>query len=86
MKSYKGHLIPDDLYYLILSYNDKTNWEWFLQKNLMKYIIKLLMVSQLIRLFTKNIKFINYLFGSMDSVCRYMRELQKILKEVMFKP
>ena len=41
------------------------------------------MVSQLIRLFTKNIKFINYLFGSMDSVCRYMRELQKILKEVL---
>ena len=29
MKSYKGHLLPDDLYYLILSYNDKTNWEWF---------------------------------------------------------
>ena len=35
MKSYKGHLIPDDLYYLILSYNDKTNREWFEDNDLL---------------------------------------------------
>ena len=35
MKSYKGHLLPDDLYYLILSYNDKTNWEWFEDNDLL---------------------------------------------------
>lgn len=34
MKSYKGHLIPDDLYYLILSYNDKTDWQWFKDNDL----------------------------------------------------
>ena len=34
MKKFKGHLLPDDLYYLILSYNDKTNWEWFKDNNL----------------------------------------------------
>ena len=35
MKSYKGHLLPDDLYYLILSYNDKTNWEQFEDNDLL---------------------------------------------------
>ena len=34
MKSYKGHLLPDDLYYLILSYNDKTDWQWFKDNDL----------------------------------------------------
>lgn len=34
MKNYKGYLIPDDLYYLILSYCGKTNWEWFKMNNL----------------------------------------------------
>lgn len=26
--------MPDDLYYLVLSYNDKTNWQWFKDNNL----------------------------------------------------
>lgn len=34
MKKFKGHLLPDDLYYLVLSYNDKTNWQWFKDNNL----------------------------------------------------
>lgn len=34
MKAFKGHLLPDDLYYLVLSYNDKTNWQWFKDNNL----------------------------------------------------
>lgn len=34
MKTFKGHLLPDDLYYLVLSYNDKTNWKWFKDNNL----------------------------------------------------
>ena len=34
MKAFKGHLLPDDLYYLVLSYNDKTNWKWFKDNNL----------------------------------------------------
>lgn len=34
MKKFKGHSLPDDLYYLILSYNDKTNWQWFKDNNL----------------------------------------------------
>lgn len=34
MKSYKGHLLPDDLYYLILSYNDKTDWQQFKDNDL----------------------------------------------------
>lgn len=34
MKKFKGHLLPDDLYYLVLSYNDKTNWKWFKDNNL----------------------------------------------------
>lgn len=29
MKAFKGHLLPDDLYYLVLSYNDKTNCQWY---------------------------------------------------------
>lgn len=34
MKKFKGHLLPDDLYYLVLSYNDKTNLKWFKDNNL----------------------------------------------------
>lgn len=34
MKTFKEHLLPDDLYYLVLSYNDKTNWKWFKDNNL----------------------------------------------------
>ena len=34
MKRFKGHLLPDDLFYLLLSYNDKTNWKWFKDNNL----------------------------------------------------
>ena len=34
MKAFKGHLLPDDLYYLVLSYNVKTNWKWFKDNNL----------------------------------------------------
>lgn len=34
MKAFKGHLLPDDLYYLVLSHNDKTNWKWFKDNNL----------------------------------------------------
>ena len=34
MKSFRGHLLPDDLFYLVLSYNDKTNWQWFKDNNL----------------------------------------------------
>lgn len=34
MKAFKGHLLPDDLYYLVLSYNNKTNWQWFKDNNL----------------------------------------------------
>lgn len=34
MKAFKGYLLPDDLYYLVLSYNDKTNWQWFKDNNL----------------------------------------------------
>lgn len=34
MKKFKGHLLPDDLFYLILSYNDKTEWQWFKDNNL----------------------------------------------------
>lgn len=37
MKEYKGNLITDDIYYLLLSFNDKTNWEWFEQHNLVTY-------------------------------------------------
>ena len=34
MKAFRGHLLPDDLFYLVLSYNDKTNWQWFKDNNL----------------------------------------------------
>ena len=34
MKVYKGNALPDDLYYLILSYCDKTDWKWFIDNGL----------------------------------------------------
>lgn len=34
MKKFKGHSLPDDLFYLLLSYNDETNWQWFKDNNL----------------------------------------------------
>lgn len=34
MKVYKGNSVPDDLYYLILSYCDKTDWKWFINNGL----------------------------------------------------
>lgn len=48
MKAFKGHLLPDDLYYLVLSYNDKTNWKWFKDNNLTAtYDIGFKLVSKL---------------------------------------
>lgn len=34
MREYKGHLITTDLYYLILSYCDKTEWVWYVSNGL----------------------------------------------------
>lgn len=37
MKEYRGHLITTDLFYLILSYCDKTNWEWYVSNGLAEW-------------------------------------------------
>lgn len=34
MKKFNNHLLPNGLYYLVLSYNDKTNLKWFKDNNL----------------------------------------------------
>lgn len=34
MKEYKGHLLPTDLYYLLLSYCNYTKWEWYVSNGL----------------------------------------------------
>ena len=37
MKEYRGHLLPSDLYYLLLSYCDKTDWEWYVSNGLAEW-------------------------------------------------
>lgn len=37
MKEYRGHLLPKDLYYLILSYCDLTDWEWYVSNGLAEW-------------------------------------------------
>ncbi len=34
MKKFKGHVLPDDLFYMIVSYSEKTKWQWFKDNNL----------------------------------------------------
>lgn len=34
MKEYRGHLLPSDLYYLLLSYCDATEWNWYVSNGL----------------------------------------------------
>ena len=82
MKAFKGHLLPDDLYYLVLSYNDKTNWKWFkdnnltIPKDLGFSLVNKLSIEQLNNLIAEDMETSN----NIESIPSAVEELQRMVK------